>query len=43
MLNSLYGKFGMNEIKNHTIIASKDIVEKLVKKYKLSECEETKL
>jgi hypothetical protein len=37
MLNSLYGKFGMNEIKNKTIIASKDIVDKLVKKYNFSE------
>ena len=37
MLNSLYGKFGMNEIKNNTIISNKDIVDNLIKNHSLNE------
>lgn len=40
MLNSLYGKFGMNEIKNKTIISNKDIVDNLIKNHSFSEYEE---
>jgi hypothetical protein len=40
MLNSLYGKFGMNEIKNKTVIVEKTKAEILIKKYKFSEYEE---
>ncbi len=40
MLNSLYGKFGMNEIKNKTIPTRRVFVDKLIKNHSFSEYEE---
>lgn len=40
MLNSLYGKFGMNEVKYKTIISNKEIVDKIIKNHTFCEYEE---
>lgn len=39
-LNSLYGKFGMNEVENKCIIDSPDKIKDIIKKYPFSEIEE---